>query len=411
MEESNTESKEREEAAANPGAATIGSLVEEALKAFLRPIIEGAVKAEFDEFMELRNSDPDGDKDYRNGYYERVCKTGIVPSVSYRMPRDRNNEFESKIVKPYQTRAETIDEMVCGLYSKGLTISEIREYMERQYGKSLSAGLIEKLVSSMYRGSVDFNERKLDDYYPILVIDGIHLPLKRAFPGGRKDVEKECLMVVLGVNSHGNKEILAFDWAANEGAYSWEGLLKKLRERAYGGKPDPKVVVSDGLQGMPEALGRVFPAAKHQRCLVHVMRNISNRVRKKYQKEALDDFKKVYNAGSREEGEKALEGFVGKWGGTYPSFRNYLDEKEQLLCFYGFPKPLWKFLYTSNNIENFNTKMRREASKRISFNSSEGASYCIANVCLSFNEHCSRKVIRGYKELTAKELEEMGFKY
>lgn len=204
----------------------------------------------------------------------------------------------------------------------------------------------------------------------------------------------------------GRKEVLGFWMGPEESPAAWGKCLQSLRERGVG---NPLLFVTDGLQGMPEAIRRAFPDSLHQRCLVHVGRNMSSGARKKDRQGILDDFKEVYSAESEAEAKARLALFVAKWAKAYPSFRKYLSEPG-LFSFYGFPRPIRKALYTSNAVEAFHACLKRKLKSRLGIHSIRNGHYLISVEAERYNrsKHC--KAIAGFDEMTAEELASLGMR-
>lgn len=180
--------------------------------------------------------------------------------------------------------------------------------------------------------------------------------------------------------------------------------LESLRERGIG---EPMMFITDGLQGMPEAIRRVFPGSSHQRCLVHVGRNMSSGARRKDRQAILDDFKSVYSAESEAEAKARLGLFVAKWSQTYPSFRKYLTEPG-LFSSCRFPKAVWRPLYTSNAVEALHACLKRKLRARLALHSLKNGCYLIAVEAERYNGSGRNRRLTGFDELTADEVETLG---
>lgn len=211
-------------------------------------------------------------------------------------------------------------------------------------------------------------------------------------------------MVALGITKQGRKEVLGFWILANESSSGWEGWLKSLRERVVG---SPKFFVTDGPQGMLEAISRVFPGALHQRCLVHIGRNMSSGARREDSQGILDGFSEVYSAPDTAEAERRLRLFVEKWAPTYPSFLKYLSEPG-LLSFCRFPKPIWRSAYTSNAVEAFHACLKRKLRARLALHSPSYGNYLIATEAKRYNVSGHNRRISGFDDLSPEELEAFG---
>ena len=369
---------------------------------FLRQATEKAVnEAMEDSFESFLEDCVDGEVSPRNGYYERTVLT-TVGALNVRVPRDRLSLFEDRILGRYRRRIDDFDAEVCRLYAQGMTCSDIVEFIKAETGSSISERLVLAIVKGSYGQAEKFNSRSLPAC-PIVYLDGTWLPVRRHYDGGDR-YEKECVMIALGITGQGKKEVLGFWIMPSESSTRWGDCLRSIKSRGVG---SPLLFVTDGLQGMPEAIKEVFPEAKQQRCLVHVGRNMSSGARKKDRQEILDGFAYVYSAPTEEEAKARLAAFVGKWGKTYPSFRKYLGMAE-LLTFYKFPSAIRKSIYTTNIIESFNRGLKRKLKARIGLHSLKNGNYVITVEAERYNRSKHNKTISGFCDLTPEELKMLG---
>lgn len=337
------------------------------------------------------------DGDYRNGYYTRTINT-LYGALNLKMPRDRLNKFKTKLLTPYQRNTSSITDLIQRLYIKGLSENEIVDELLDDFGVQLSRETIRKSVNQVLGDAISFNTRVIPDC-AIVYLDGTYVPVKRRYEDTSK-VQKECVMVALGVTKEGKKEILGFYFTPNEGSWAWDEVLHNLNSR---GLYSPSLFVTDGLQGMPEAIHRTFPLAKHQLCLVHQMRTICRDIRKTDRKQISDEFKYVYTAKNMSEAYDRLERFESKWGKTYPSMIRKLKKQDSLFTFMEYPELLWKSIYTSNTIESFNAKLKRLTRRRILMNSEDNAIITIASCCSAYNKNAGKITLRHFFDLTEEE--------
>ena len=369
---------------------------------FLRQATEKAVnEAMEDSFESFFEDCLGGEASPRNGYYERTVLT-TVGALNVRVPRDRLNLFKERILGKYRRRIDDFDAEVCRLYAQGMTCADIAELIEARTGSGVSERLVLAIVQGSYGQAEKFNSRALPRC-PIVYLDGTWLPVRRSYEGGDR-YEKECVMIALGITGQGRKEVLGFWIMPGESSAKWADCLRGMKARGLG---DPLLFVTDGLQGMPEAIKEVFPGAKQQRCLVHIGRNMSSGARRKDRQEILDGFAFVYSASTEEEAKARLSAFVGKWGKTYPSFRKYLDMPE-LFSFYGFPSAMRRSIYTTNIIESFNRGLKRKLKARIGLHSLKNGNYVITVEAERYNRSKHNKTISGFYDLTPEELKTLG---
>lgn len=341
-----------------------------------------------------------GETPVRNGYYSRTVQTPLGP-LDLRIPRDRAGLFRTALLDPYQRRMNDVDELIVRLYGQGLTVEEVAEVIAAQTGSPISASTVQKIVSGVYGRAEEFNSRELPDC-PVVFLDGTWLPLKRVV-GHTGEYDSECVMVALGFRPDGRKEILGFRISAGEGARAWRDFLEDLRGR---GLNSPMLFVTDGLNGMRQAIGEVFPDARHQTCLIHVQRNLARAVGKRKGPEIATDFARLFRASDTDEAERMLDAFIDRWG-SYKQVRE-LRNNRSLFTFLLFPEKARTSLYSTNAIEGFNSKLKRDLRKRISLKSEGQAVYLIAHACDEFNSSKRAHPIRGYHEMTDEELAVLG---
>ena len=377
----------------------IGKIIVGEVNSFIcekaQTLLDGLMKNEIIDFFADASNATDGN--FRNGYYSRTLNTVYGP-LTLRVPRDRIGQFKTEFFVPYKRTTDNICEMIQRLYVRGMTEREIVDEINDDFGTSLSRETVRTTVNKVLKDALDFNRRIIPNC-PIVFLDGTYVPIKRRYEGTAK-VEKECVMVALGITEEGEKVVLGFYFAPNEGAWSWDDVLADLKSR---GLYSVSLFVTDGLQGMPEAIHRNYPKAKHQLCLVHETRTICRDVRKSDRKAVSGDFKNVYSAKDRAEAESRLSGFEAKWEKTYPNMVRKLRKQIDLFTFMDYPKLLWKSIYTSNAIEGFNSKLKRLTRKRILMNSEDNAVITIVSCCADYNKNAGKIRLRKFNDMSDEE--------
>ena len=382
------------------------AIVKNSLDEFVKDKIEEAIndllQGEIEDF--LTDALRDQTLDIRNGYYKRHLKTKYG-QIEISVPRDRLNLFETKIIQPYKQTAADLEYVIQSLYLRGLSQNEIVKYLDEAMGIDLSRESIGKMVRKILSSALEFKKRQLPKCVAIF-LDGTHVPLKRKYARYGDTVIDECVEVVMGITDQGVKEILDFITVSNEGSHSWKEFLYSLKGRGIG---DPKIFVTDGLMGMPEAVKEVFPEAKHQRCLVHIQRNISQNVRVKDRAEICNDFKEVYSKGTKEETFQEFDSFVRKWQITYPRLIKKIASTAGLFTYLDFPICMWKAIRTTNYIESFNADLQRDSNHRILFNSEPNEIIALAACIADYNNTAKKKKEKYIGELTEEERFQLGF--
>ena len=377
----------------------IGKMIVGEMNSFIcekaQTLLDGLMKNEIIDYFADASNATEGN--FRNGYYSRTLNTVYGP-LTLRVPRDRIGQFKTEFFVPYKRTTDNIYEMIQRLYVRGMTEREIVDEINDDFGTSLSRETVRTTVNKVLKDALDFNRRIIPNR-PIVFLDGTYVPIKRRYEGTAK-VEKECVMVALGITEEGEKVVLGFYFAPNEGAWSWDDVLADLKSR---GLYSVSLFVTDGLQGMPEAIHRNYPKAKHQLCLVHETRTICRDVRKSDRKAVSGDFKNVYSAKDRAEAESRLSDFESKWEKTYPNMVRKLRKQIDLFTFMDYPKLLWKSIYTSNAIEGFNSKLKRLTRKRILMNSEDNAVVTNVSCCADYNKNAGKIRLRKFNDMSDEE--------
>ena len=300
----------------------------------------------------------------RNGHYPKKVRTSDG-DVEIQVPRDRNGEFEPKIVPKYASNSNELEEKILGLYARGVSTRDIQDTLGELYGVDVSASTISKITDKVWELVEAWQNRPLSSIYPIIFMDAIHIKLRR---DGK--VANTAVHVVLGVDLEGHRDILGH-WVADgeEGANFWLSVITDLQNR---GVQDIFIASMDGLTGFSEALHAVFPQTAVQRCIIHQIRNSLRYVSWKDRKAFVQDLKQVYQAANREAAEAGLVELGQKWGDQYAiAVRSWENNWEELATFFDYPAEIRRLIYTTNTIEGYNRQLRKVTKNKASFPSPE----------------------------------------
>lgn len=350
---------------ASKNPAIIDSLTE-LLRNGARHIVAEAIEAELESFLlEVSESLQDGKlRVVRNGYLPaREILTGIgrvqvqVPRVRDRGEGEEKICFKSSLIPPYLRRTATLNEVLPLLYLKGISEIDFVEVLAPIFGdsaKNLSPGVISRLKASWETEYVQWQGRDLSKKrYVYWWVDGIGFSVR--------DEQRHCVLVVMGVDEHGKKELIALEDGFRESTESWLSLLRKLKER---GINCPALVVGDGALGFWGAVTDVFPGAKHQRCWFHKMGNVLDKLPKSQQEKAKSMLHEIWMSATRADAYKAFDAFINEYDAKYPKATACLfKDKESLLTFYDFPAEHWVHLRTTNPIESTFATVRNRTYK------------------------------------------------
>jgi len=268
------------------------------------------------------------------------------------VPRDRNGEFDPKIVKKRQKRFDGFDEKIISLYSRGITTREIQGHLEEIYGVEVSPTLISDVTNAVIGEVKEWQARPLESIYPIVYFDAI---VVKSREDGR--VRNKSVYLALGVNIEGQKELLGLWMANTEGAKFWLNIITELKNR---GVEDILIACVDGLKGFPDAIGAVLPETQVQLCIVHMVRNSLKYVAWKDRKKVATDLKAVYNAITIDQAELKLDEFSSKWDDKYPTIsKSWKTHWENIIPIFDYPEDIRKAIYTTNAIESLNRSLRK----------------------------------------------------
>ncbi len=301
----------------------------------------------------------------RNGHSKKTIK-GEFGQATLEIPRDRNGEFESQIVKKGQTRFDGFDGKILSLYGRGMTTRDIQDQLKEMYGVEVSATLISEVTDAVLDEVKTWQSRSLSTVYPLMWLDAIVVKVRE---NGR--VINKAIHLVLAINLKGEKELLGMWITQNEGAKFWMNVLTDLKNR---GVQDIFIACVDGLTGFPEAIAATYPQTLVQLCMVHLVRNSVAYVSYKDRKAVCADLKAIYTAMTEDEAELNLELFAEKWDAQYPTIsRSWKSHWVNIIPMFHFPPEIRKVMYTTNAIESLNMCLRKVTRNHRIFANDEAA--------------------------------------
>lgn len=333
----------------------------EGLKEMFRDVLQESLEAEMDEALgygKYSTSDKVNDNS-RNGYSKKTVKTELGP-VQLNIPRDRNGEFEPKIVPKHQRSVNGIEDKILGLYATGMTTRDISEQIKELYGVDISPDTVSNITNRILPLVSEWQNRPLEKTYSFIFMDAIHYKVRED-----KQIVVKAAYVVIGVNLDGEKEVLGIWIGANESSKFWLSVLNDLKNR---GVQDVLIFCVDGLAGFKEAIGATFPFAKIQRCIIHQIRSSMKYIPYKDRKSFVTDLKSVYKAVNEDVALDNLLSLKEKWSNKYPNaVKSWEDNWDNLSTFFAFPDNIRKIIYTTNVIESLNSQFRKVTKTKLIF--------------------------------------------
>jgi putative transposase len=290
-------------------------------------------------------------KGYRNGRRTRqvaVLGAGLELSV----PRVAGVEYRSNILTPYQRRSPGVDELFRRLYLEGLSSRDFEPALRSLVGESstLSASSIQRLALQFQRDFEAFGRRDLSrKRYAYVWADGVYLK-------AGLESEKAAILVLVGVNENGRKELISVMEGYRESYESWREIWRGVKERRL---ISPLLVIGDGIAGLWKAIEEVYPTAKSQRCWKHKMMNVLDKVPSLKQEEVLDRLRAAYQTDTREKAEQHLAVLAEELQNRYPRAAQCIrEDQEALLRYFDYPPAHWIHLKTTNPIESIFASVR-----------------------------------------------------
>jgi putative transposase len=330
-------------------------------------LVERALRAELTEHLgyEHHQEPPGGVGNTRNGTTAKKLATEHGP-LEIKTPRDRKGSFEPQLVRKGQRRFEGFDDKVLALYSRGVSTRDIERHLADIYGVSVGRDLISRVTDAVMDDVREWQQRPLDDVYPVIFLDALVLKIRE---GG--SVQRKACYLALGVTLEGDRDVLGMWFQEAEGAKFWMQVLNELKQR---GVSDILICCVDGLKGFPEAIEAIYPNTTVQTCIVHLIRHSLKYVPRREREQVARDLKPIYTAVDQDAAQVALEAFDEKWGARFPVITQaWLNAWEYVTPFLAFPPEVRRVVYTTNAIEALNRQLRKAIKTKGHFPNEEAA--------------------------------------
>ncbi len=327
------------------------------IKQMIKETLERLLQAELESHLGYKKHEAKGKNsgNSRNGDYSKTIRSSLG-EVEVDIPRDRNGEFEPKIIKKHSKDISEFDEKIISMYAKGMTTRDIQDHVKDIYGVDISPTMVSMITDKIEDHIIEWQNRVLSTVYAVIYFDAIHYKVRE---NGK--IISKAAYTCLGIDLEGHKDIVGIWIGENEGARFWMTIFNELRNR---GVKDILIACMDGLKGLPEALKSVYPETEVQLCIVHMIRNSYKFVSSKNQKEFLKDLKKVYQAVSEEEAVVALDQLKTKWD-KYPlAVDPWIKNWNLVSIFFKYPAELRRIIYTTNAIEGLHRQFRKVTKTR-----------------------------------------------
>ncbi|TPF91630.1 transposase [Bifidobacterium sp. UTBIF-68] len=343
------------------------------LKQFTRTVLETALDEEMTEHLGRARHEKSVDgraANTRNGATVKTVTTDAVGPVEIRVPRDRDGSFEPVIVKKRQRRLGDVDSVVLSLYAKGLTTGEIGAHFREIYGASVSRETVSRIIERVTAEMNEWTSRPLDRVYAAVFVDAIHVKVRDG------QVANRAFYAAIGVDLEGRRDVLGI-WGspAAEGAKYWLSVLTELKNR---GVDDVFFLICDGLKGLPDAVGVVWPQAIVQTCIIHLLRNTFRYASKSDWSAIGRDLVPVYTAVNETAAAAARDEMLDNWASKYPAIRGlWMGAWDLFVPFLDYDVEIRRVICSTNAIESLNARFRRSVRARGHFPNEQAALKCL----------------------------------
>ncbi len=346
--------------------------IQDMTTALKKALIERALGGELSHHL---GYPPGGDKpaeagNHRNGSTGKTVLTEDGP-LRIEVPRDRQGSFEPLLIPKHERRFTGFDDKIVAMYARGMTVREIQAFLAEQYATEVSPEFISSVTDAVMGEVTAWQARPLEAMYPVVFFDALRVKIRE-----EAVVRNKAIYLALGVLPDGSRDILGL-WVENtEGAKFWMKVFNDLKTR---GVSDILIAVTDGLKGIPEALGAVFPATTLQTCIVHLIRNSLDYASWKDRKALAAALKPVYTAVNADSAAQALDEFeAGPWGQRFPNIvATWRRSRDRVIPFFAFPPAVRKLIYTTNAIESLHSQLRKIIKTRGHFPNDDAATKLI----------------------------------
>lgn len=325
---------------------------QDVLKELVRTVVQQTLEAE----MEAALGAAKGERTesllgYRSGYYGRTLITR-VGKLELRVPQDRQGQFSTQVFERYQRSEKALVSALAEMYIQGVSTRKVKQITEELCGHSFSASSISTIVKRLDEQLAQFASRTLEEAYPYLILDARYEKVRDCGA-----IRSRAVMIAIGIDWEGRRQILAVELANRESASSWKDFILGLKQRGLKGV---EVAVSDDHAGLKKALTETLPEAVWQRCYVHFLRNALDHLPRKADDDCLRELRWIYDRRDLAEARKDMAYWLLRWQEKYPKLCSWVEDNiEETLSFYRLPFGHHKHLKSTNMLERLNEEIKR----------------------------------------------------
>ena len=346
--------------------------LEAAVRRFKKAIIERALGAELTHHLGYAPGagKPEDTTNHRNGTSGKTVLTDDGP-LPIEVPRDREGSFEPQLIGKHERRFTGFDDKIIALYARGMTVREIQAFLAEMYAVDVSPDLISTVTDAVVAEVTAWQARPLEPMYPVVFFDALRVKIRE-----EAVVRSKAVYLALAILPDGSRDILGIWVEQTEGAKFWMKVFTDLKTR---GCLDILIAVTDGLKGMSEALGAVYPATTLQTCIVHLIRHSLDFANWKERQPLAKALRPIYAAPHAEAALVALDSFAtSPWGVRFPTVvASWRRAWTHVIPFFAFPPDVRRVIYTTNALESVHARVRKIIKTRGHFPTDDAATKLI----------------------------------
>ena len=327
--------------------------VDEVVRSSVEATLNGLLETEADQLCQAARYERSADRvDTRAGSYNRKLQTK-AGEVTLKVPRLRSLPFETQIIERYRRRESSVEEALMEMYLAGVSVRRVEDITEVLWGTRVSPSTVSELNQELYERIEQWRNQPIQGTFAYVSLDGIWL--KRSWGG---EVKKVAVLVAIGVDHEGYRQVLGVMEGAKEDAESWRQFLRHLKQRGLKGV---RLATSDKCLGLVEALGEFYPEADWQRCMVHWYRNVSTATPKSKVRDVMAMLKAIHAQEDREAAEKKALDVAAKLKAMKLAKAARIVEEGagETLSYMAYPREHWTRIRTNNPLERLMREIRR----------------------------------------------------
>lgn len=324
----------------------------EGLRILVQTIVQEVLEAEMTDALGAAKGERRAERrGYRAGYYPRTFTTR-VGKIELRVPQDRDGRFSTELFERYQRSEQALVSALAQMYVQGVSTRKVKAITEELCGHAFSASAISDINARLDESLAAFARRRLEEPFAYLIMDAKYEKVREAGV-----VRSAAVLIAIGVDWDGRRQILAVELANRESRSSWKDFLLGLKKRGLHGV---EYVVADDHAGLRGAIREVLTDAHFQRCYVHFLRNALDHLPRKANDDCLQELRWIYDRRDLAGARADLAAWLRKWSPRYAKLTSWVEENiEETFTYYRLPRQHHKHMKSTNMLERFNEEIKR----------------------------------------------------